>query len=59
MIISENSRRCSNCYRYPFCNKCNKPTGKCDEWKSKCEKTMALESKEGYNFTFTKIGGDS
>ena len=23
---------CSNCDKYPFCNKCKKPTGKCEDW---------------------------
>jgi hypothetical protein len=29
------SRRCSNCRFYPFCDKCEMPTGKCEEWKGR------------------------
>lgn len=59
MIIEEKSRRCNNCFKYPFCKRCNAATEKCEDWKSKCETTMALESKNGYDFNFIKIEGDS
>lgn len=26
-------RICSNCDVYPFCDKCEKPTGTCENWK--------------------------
>ena len=27
--------RCSNCRGYPLCDKCEKPTGKCEDWKGR------------------------
>lgn len=38
-------KRCSNCYKYPFCEKCNSPTGCCDDWKSKRIMLEKLENK--------------
>lgn len=29
--MNEN-KRCSNCAKYPFCNKCKEPTGCCENW---------------------------
>lgn len=46
MIIEDNSRRCSNCYRYPFCTRCNTPKGFCEGWQSKCMVKMEEELKE-------------
>ena len=46
MIIEEKSKRCSNCYRYPFCIRCNSPQGICDGWQSKFLKNMEYELKK-------------
>lgn len=35
--------RCSNCRFYPFCNKCNEPTGKCDNWERKDKEWKILK----------------
>ena len=29
------SERCSNCKCYPLCDKCETPTGKCEEWEGR------------------------
>jgi len=34
----EATKRCSNCKVYPFCNKCNSPQGKCENWEQKKER---------------------
>lgn len=34
-MIDKDSERCSNCGRYPFCNKCSGPLGHCDDWKKR------------------------
>lgn len=47
-------KRCTNCGYYPFCNKTNGPTDKCNEWKER-EVQMHLKSKNGEVFDFRKV----
>ena len=28
-------KRCANCKRYPFCNRCNYPTDCCENWEKR------------------------
>lgn len=39
--------RCSNCGKYPFCGKCESPTGCCEEF-----------IKRNYDTKLTKVDGD-
>lgn len=29
---SMKNKRCANCGKYPFCNNCECPIGRCDDW---------------------------
>lgn len=31
----EDNKRCSTCAIYPFCNKCESPTGCCENWRKR------------------------
>lgn len=28
-------KRCNNCGKYPFCNRCNRPTDYCENWEKR------------------------
>ena len=38
-----NKERCSNCNKYPLCDRCNEPTGRCDSWEKKTYGTKFKE----------------
>lgn len=39
-----NNERCSNCARYPLCNKCAGPLAWCENWK---KRKIGVEEKNG------------
>lgn len=41
---------CRNCYKYPFCEKCNSPTGNCNE-----EKSKRIEREKVWTVMMTKL----
>lgn len=50
----EINRRCGNCNRYPFCEKCESASGKCNDWRKK-PREMKLERKQDYIYQFEEI----
>lgn len=46
----ENSKRCGNCGRYPFCKRTEGASFYCNEWiKRNCENVISKESRRGSN----------
>ena len=48
------NKYCSDCYKYPLCEKIEKPTGTCEDWKSNL-KEKYLSSKDNYNYIFKDL----
>ena len=42
------------CGKYPLCDRCESPTGYCEDWIKK-PKQLKLESKNGLNFNFKEV----
>lgn len=47
-------KRCSNCGKYPFCNKCESPNGYCEEF-IRPPYTTKLIKVDGLNYTFEEV----